>query len=277
MNKLIILFLLEKKTLKMNTNSFKIKPNFILILLLIGFSSCVSNKKIAYFQFDEIDQENVSNVYKTVFKPDDLLQITVASDDLEAVKPFNLPAVAFSAATNRIVTQPQQLSYLIDSNGEIDFPVFGKLKIGGFTREETIALIKGKIAPDYVKNPTINIRIANFKITVQGDVRSPGTFNIPNERVTILDAIGLAGDLNISGRRDNVLVIREEGSQKKEYRVNLLSKKTYTSSVFYLQQNDIVYIEHNYAKIQSASSNTNTGLFISIAGTLIAIITLLTR
>ena len=260
----------------MNTYYFKINLNFILILLLIGFSSCVSNKKIAYFQFDEIDQESVSNVYKTVFKADDLLQITVASNDLEAAKPFNLPVVAFSAATNTVAAQAQQLSYLIDSNGEIDFPVFGKLKIGGLTREETIALIIGKIAPDYLKNPTINIRIANFKITVQGDVRSPGTFNIPNERVTILDAIGLAGDLNISGRRDNVLVIREEGNKKKEYRVNLLSKKTYTSPVFYLQQNDIVYIEHNYAKIQSASSNTNTGLFISIAGTLIAIITLIT-
>ena len=261
----------------MNTFSFKIKPNFILILLVIGFSSCVSNKKIAYFQFDEIDQENVSNVYTTVFKPDDLLQITVASDDLEAVKSFNLPAVAFSAATNNLVSQPQQLTYLIDSNGEIDFPVFGKLKIGGLTREEAITLIRDKIAPDYVKNPTINIRISNFKITVQGDVRSPGTFNIPNERVTILDAIGLAGDLNISGKRENVLVIREEGKLKKEYRINLLSKKTYTSPVFYLQQNDIVYVEHNYAKIQSASSNTNTGLFISITGTLIAIITLITR
>ena len=242
----------------MKLHSLKIQPNYILLLLIIGLSSCVSNKKIAYFQFDKIDQENVSNVYKTVFKADDLLQITVASDDLEAVKPFNLPAVAFSAATNSVAGQPQQLSYLIDSNGEIDFPVFGKLKIGGLTREETIALIIGKIAPDYVKNPTINIRISNFKITVQGDVRA-------------------AGDLNISGRRDNVLVIREEGNFKKEYRVNLLSKKTYTSPVFYLQQNDIVYVEHNYAKIQSASSNTNTSLFISIAGTLIAIITLIIR
>jgi polysaccharide export outer membrane protein len=255
----------------------KIQPIYILIFFIIGFSSCVSNKKIAYFQFDEIDQEKVSNVYKTVFKPDDLLQITVASDDIAAVQPFNLPAVAFSAATNSVVGQAQQLSYLIDSNGEIDFPVFGKLKIGGLTREETIRMLKSRLNPDYVKDPTINIRISNFKITVQGDVRSPGTFNIPNERVTILDAIGLAGDLNISGKRDNVLVIREEGDFKKEYRVNLLSKKTYTSPVFYLQQNDIVYVEHNYAKIQSASSNTNTGLFISIAGTFIAIITLLIR
>ena len=267
---IIIQFFVRKKTIK-------IQSNYILLLFIISLSSCVSNKKIAYFQFDEIDQENVSNVYKTVFKADDLLQITVASDDAEAVKPFNLPAVSFSVANNSAGGGMQQLSYLIDSNGEIDFPIFGKLKIGGLTREETIALIIGKIAPDYVKNPTINIRISNFKITVQGDVRSPGTFTIPNERVTILDAIGLAGDLNISGKRDNVLVIREEGNLKKEYRVNLLSKKTYTSPVFYLQQNDIVYVEHNYAKIQSASSNTNTGLFISIAGTLIAIITLIIR
>jgi polysaccharide export outer membrane protein len=255
----------------------KRKLLFTIFILAICFSSCVSNKRIAYFQFDEIDQEKVSNVYKTVFKPDDLLQITVASDDIAAVQAFNLPAVAFSAATNAVVGQPQQLSYLIDSNGEIDFPVFGKLKIGGSTREETIRMLKSKLNPDYVKDPTINIRISNFKITVQGDVRSPGTFNIPNERVTVLDAIGLAGDLNISGKRDNVLVIREEGDFKKEYRVNLLSKKTYTSPVFYLQQNDIVYVEHNYAKIQSASSNSNTGLFISIAGTLIAIVTLLIR
>jgi polysaccharide export outer membrane protein len=261
----------------MNLFSSRIKLFFATLILAICCASCVSNKKIAYFQFDEIDQEKVSNVYKTVFKPDDLLQITVVSDDIEAVKPFNLPAVAFSAATNSVVGQVQQLSYLIDSNGEIDFPVFGKLKIGGLTREEVIRMLKSRLNPDYVKDPTINIRISNFKITVQGDVGRPGTFNIPNERVTILDAIGLAGDLNISGKRDNVLVIREEGDLKKEYRVNLLSKKTYTSPVFYLQQNDIIYVEHNYAKIQSASSNTNTGLFISIAGTFIAIITLLIR
>jgi polysaccharide export outer membrane protein len=266
-----------KKKIKMNTRFFKTQSNYILVFLMICFSSCVSNKKIAYFQFDEIDQENISNVYKTVFKADDLLQITIASDDLEAVKPFNLPAVTFSAATNTVAGQPQQLSYLIDSNGEIDFPVLGKLKIGGLSREETIRMLKSRLIPDYLKEATINIRISNFRITVQGDVRKPGTYNIPNERVTILDAIGLAGDLNISGKRDNVLVIREEGNIKKEYRVNLLSKKTYTSPVFYLQQNDIVYVEHNYAKIQSASSNTNTSLFISIAGTLIAIITLIIR
>lgn len=276
-NKPIKSFIFAFKSIDMKLFSMKKKPFILSLVLVICFSSCVSNKNIAYFQFDEIDQENVSNVYNTVFKPDDLLQITVSSEDIEAVKPFNLPAVVFSATNNSVAGQPQQLSYLIDSKGEIDFPIFGKLKIGGLTREEAIRLLTSKLAPDYVKNPTVNIKISNFKITVQGDVRSPGTFNVPNERVTILDAIGMSGDLNISGRRDNVLVIREEGIVKKEYRVNLLSKKTYTSPVFYLQQNDIVYVEHNYARIQSASSNSNTGLFISITGTLIAIVTLLIR
>ncbi|TMM29139.1 polysaccharide export protein [Polaribacter aestuariivivens] len=254
------------------------KGKIIFILfVLVCLSACVSNKKIAYFQYDEIDQEDISNVYTTVFKPDDLLQITISAEDLEAVRPFNLPAVAFSVSTNSVVGQPQQLSYLIDSKGEIDFPLLGKLKIGGLTREQTIKLLKDKLDPDYVIDPNINIRIANFKINVTGDVQRPGTYTIPNERVTILDAISLAGDLNISGRRDNVLVTREEGDKKVQYVVDLRSNKLFSSPVFYLQQNDNIYVEHNYARIQSASSNTNTSLFISITGLLITIVSLLTR
>ena len=266
-----------KKIIKMNLFFSKRQLFFTTLILAICFSSCVSKKDITYFQFGEIDQKKVSNVYKTVFKPDDILQIVISASDIAAVQPFNLPAASFNSSGGASAGPGTILTYLINSNGEIDFPILGKLKIGGLSREEAIGLFKNKLDPDYVKNPTINIRISNFKITIQGDVRAPGTFNIPNERVTILDAIGLAGDINISGKRDNVLVIREEGDFKKEYRVNLLSKKTYTSPVFYLQQNDIVYVEHNYAQIQSASSNTNTGLFISIAGTLIAIATLLIR
>jgi polysaccharide export outer membrane protein len=266
-----------KKNIKMNLFFSKRQFFFTTFILAICFSSCVSKKDITYFQFGEIDQKKVSNVYKTVFKPDDILQIVISASDIAAVQPFNLPAASFNSSGGASAGPGTILTYLIDSNGEIDFPILGKLKIGGLSREEAIILFKNKLDPDYVKNPTINIRISNFKITIQGDVRAPGTFNIPNERVTILDAIGLAGDINISGKRDNVLVIREEGDFKKEYRVNLLSKKTYTSPVFYLQQNDIVYVEHNYAQIQSASSNTNTGLFISVAGTLIAIATLLIR
>jgi len=254
--------------------------NRVLFILIIFFSllSCVSNKKIAYLQNDTIDQENVSNIYKTIFKSDDLLQITVISDNIEAAIPFNLPAVSVNLnSSNNAIGQQQLIPYLVDSKGEIDFPVLGSIKVADKTREEVIQMLKNKLSPKYIKNPTINIRITNFKVNVLGDVQRPGTFNIPNERVTILDAISLAGDLNISGRRDNVLITREENNKKKEYRVDLRSKDLYTSPVFYLQQNDNIYVEHNYARIQSASSNSNTSLFISITGLLITITSLIIR
>ncbi|QXP69089.1 polysaccharide biosynthesis/export family protein [Polaribacter sp. R2A056_3_33] len=253
-----------------------IRIRTILFLLVIVMSSCVSNKDIAYFQFDEIEQAKVSNNFETIFKPDDLLQITISSVDVEAAMPFNLPAVSFGT-TGLATGTPKQQTYLIDSKGEIDFPILGKLKLGGLSRESALELFKEKLSPDYITNPTINISIANFKVTVYGDVKNPGTFTIPNERVSILDAIGLAGDLNISGKRDNVLVIREENNKKEKYRVNLLSNKTLTSPVFYLQQNDVVYVEHNKARIQSASSNSNTTLIISVTSLIITLVSILTR
>ena len=165
---------------------------FVFSFVLITCSSCVSKKKITYFQNDEINQSLVSNNYKTIFKPDDLLQITISAQDIEAVMPFNLPAVTFSATNGGAIGQHTQQTYLIDSKGNIDFPVLGELKIGGLSREETIALFKKKLDPTYVKKPTINIRITNFKITISGDVTKPGTYTIPNELLTIIEALGLA-------------------------------------------------------------------------------------
>ncbi|WP_299051346.1 polysaccharide biosynthesis/export family protein [uncultured Polaribacter sp.] len=256
---------------------FFIKRIILFLSIVLIVASCVSNKKIAYLQNDIINQEAVSNIYNTVFKPDDLLQISVISDDVEASIPFNLPTVSVSTNTANVIGQPQQIPYLVDSKGEIDFPVLGSIKVAGKTREEVIQFLKNKLSPKYLKNSTINIRITNFKVNVLGDVARPGAYTIPNERVTIFDALSLAGDLNISGRRDNVLITREEDGLKKEYRVDLRSKNLYTSPVFYLQQNDNIYVEHNYARIQSASSNSNTSLFISITGLLITIVSLITR
>lgn len=249
-----------------------LKTLFISIGIL-SITSCVSKKDIIYFQNDEIDQANVSNSYKTIIKPDDLLQITITALDTEAVRPFNLAAVTYSTSSNSAIGVAQQQSYLVDTNGEIDFPVLGKLKIGGMTRDEFIKFLKEKLEPDYILNSNINVRISNYKVTVLGDVRLPGSYPIPNERITILEAIGLAGDLNISGERNNVLVQREENGEKVQYRVDLLSKKIFTSPVYYLQQNDVVYVEPNYARIQSASSNSNTSLFISVSSVLVALLT----
>ena len=240
-------------------------------------ASCVSKKDIVYFQYDEIDQANVSNSYKTVIKPDDVLQITITALDIEAVRPFNLSAVTYSTTSNSAIGVAQQQTYLVDTKGEIEFPVLGKIKIGGLTRDETIDLLKSKLSPDYIKDPNVNIRISNYKISVMGDVQRPGSYNVPNERITILDALALAGDVNISGQRNNILIIREEANKKTQYRVDLRSNNLLTSPVYYLQQNDVVYVEPNYARIQSASSNSNTSLFISITSLLIGVVTLLTR
>lgn len=245
--------------------------------MFVVFQACVSKKDIVYFQNDAIDQAKVSNKYVTFFKPDDLLEITISAKDIEAVKPFNLSAVTYATTSNSAIGVAQKQIYLVDANGEIEFPVLGKIKIGGLTREGGISMLKNKLSPAYIKNPHVNIRIANFKISVLGDVQQPGNYTIPNERITILDAIGLAGDLNISGNRENVLVIREEKGRKVKYTINLLSNTTFTSPVYYLQQNDVVIVEQNKAKMQSAASNSSTGLFISITSVLIGLITLITR
>lgn len=128
-----------------------------LFSLFLHLSACVSKKDIIYFQNDEIDQSKVSNSYKTIIKPDDLLQITITALDVEAVRAFNLAAVTYSTSSNSAIGVAQQQSYLVDSKGEIDFPVIGKLSIGGLSRDEVIELLKTKLDPDYIKNPNINI------------------------------------------------------------------------------------------------------------------------
>ena len=247
-----------------------------LALIMLTITSCVSKKEIVYFQNDEINQSLENNNYKIIFKPNDLVQITVSAVDVEAVKPFNLPAVTYATTTNSVIGTPQQQSYLVDNEGYIEFPLLGKIKLGGLTRIEAISMLKGKLDPDYIKNPTINIKISNFSITVLGDVKTPGKFTIPNERVSVIDAIGLAGDLNISGIR-NIEVKREENNKVVTYNLDLRSNKVFTSPAYYLQQNDIVYVKPNKARSQSASYNQNTGLFISLGSIIISLITILTR
>lgn len=248
----------------------------ILVFSILIITSCVSKKDIVYFQNDPIHQSQVNNTYKTTFKPSDLVQITISALDLEAVKPFNLPAVTYATTTNNVVGTPQQQSYLIDSDGYIEFPLLGKIKIGGLTRTEALSFLKSKLSPDYVKNPTINIKISNFSVTVLGDVKRPGRFTIPNERISVIEAIGLAGDLNISGMR-NIEVKREENKKITTYLLDLRSNKIFTSPAYYLQQNDVVYVQPNKATSQSAAYNQNTGLFISVGSVIISLISILTR
>ncbi|MES1181772.1 MAG: polysaccharide biosynthesis/export family protein, partial [Flavobacterium sp.] len=181
------------------------------------FFSCTPRKKMIYFQGDISATETIKN-FNPVFHTDDLLSITVMSMDPETVKPFNFPATNTTMMGSGGYSQGTQTppGYLIDVDGNIDFPLIGKIKLAGLTRSAVIDSLKLKLKP-YLSHPTIVIRILNFKVTVLGEVRNPGTFNIPNERITLPEALGIAGDLLITGKRKNVLVIRDQEGKKTKY------------------------------------------------------------
>ena len=166
---------------------------------------------------------------------------------------------------------------MVDKNGEIDFPVIGKVKIVGLSPAETQQLLKEKLS-DYLKNPIINIRIRNFTVTVLGAVNRPGTYNVNGEQITILEALGLAGDINIKGRRDNVMVIRDFDGTKIYNRINLNGKSALKSPVYYLTQNDVVYVEPNKSGKTESSLDQRASITVSIISVLITSgVILLTR
>ncbi len=230
-----------------------------------------------YFQGGMPSAENNKN-YTPLFRTDDFLYITVLSIDGEAVKPFNLPPPSLTSQQGGYTQgAPSTSGYLVDSDGNIDFPVIGKIKLAGLNRMQAIELLKNKLQV-YINNPTVQIRILNYKVTVLGEVRNPGSFNIPNERITILEALGVAGDLNITATRKNILVIRDVDGKKTETKIDLTSKELFASPVYYLQQNDVVYVEPNRAKINSAVVNaSNVGIVISVISLLTTLTVLLSR
>jgi len=161
-------------------------------------------------------------------------------------------------------------TYLVDKNGNIEFPVLGTVAIAGLTRLEATALIKTKLE-EYVNNPIVNIRIANFTITVLGEVNNPGTFTIQDEKVSLTEALGLAGDLTIYGNRKNVLLTREVDGKKKFAVFDLTSAKVLASQNYYLAQNDVLYIEPNQSRVNGSRANPNNGVIISAVSTLATI------
>jgi polysaccharide export outer membrane protein len=240
-------------------------------------TSCGIRKKVVYFQPAEDGTDTIATYsYSPVYHSNDLLSITVSAMDAEAVKPFNTSVISFTSEDGRASTVPMQQGYFVDAEGWIDFPVLGRIKVGGLKRSEAVLQIKQKLAP-YVVDPSVVIKILNYKVTVLGDVKLPGSFPITSERVTLPEALGMAGDMNMTGVRKNVLVIRDIDGVKTEIRVDLTSKSAYNSPGYYLQQNDVVYVEPNKAKRNSSIIGTNAGIFISVASLLLTSIALLTR
>lgn len=245
-------------------------PYLLLILMGMTMISCASRKDIVYFQGDA----QLNTIYENSvpkIRPYDMLTIMVSAADMKATEPFNQTSVYQMRGG---MNDTYQNIYTVAEDGTIDFPVVGKVQLGGLTRNESILVLKDLLDP-YIVNPGVNIHFTNFKISVIGEVANPGTFTLPNERVTLLEAIALAGDLTIQGKRTNVMVIREADGVKKTYSVDLTSKEILDSPVYYLSQNDVVYVEPNRAKMQS--SVFNYSLIISMAGIIISVISVLSK
>lgn len=248
----------------------KITTLFLGLLLF----SCASRKDVVYYQdIDSMAVQEKINSYDVKIQADDLLMITVFGEDPEIALPFNLKS-ATGAATSAGGQSP--LSYLVDSNGTIDFPILGSLKVAGLTRSEMLKMLQERIKV-YIKDPIINLQITNFKVTVQGEVGSPGTYPIVSNRVTLIEALSVAGDLTIYGKRDNILIIRELDGVKSHHRVDITKAEFINSPFYYLGQNDVVYVEPNKSKIGAAGVGPSTGLIFSVTSLLIAVITLIIR
>ncbi|WP_435413310.1 polysaccharide biosynthesis/export family protein [Psychroserpens mesophilus] len=246
----------------------------ILVVTLVLLSSCGSRKELVYFQDEPITSDNqseLSNDFDIRYKPNDLLTIDVSAEVSESVAAFNLPAVSYDTSGGA-VNQPTLLrqTYLIDPDGNIEFPILGTIKLGGLTRVEATDMLKTRIG-EYVKEFIVNIRLINFTITVLGEVNRPGTYTVQNERISMTQALGLAGDLTIFGKRDNIFLIREIDGKKKYAKFDLRSINVVNSPTYYLTQNDVIYVEPNNAKIKSSSYNPNTGVLISAISTLATI------
>ncbi len=256
----------------MKKTTVRFFPKTILFIVLSTMLiSCGSREDIVYFQ-NAKDFETVVDIdtFTPRFKVNDIISINVSTFDMDAVKPFNLVR---ESGDGRV----REVDYIIDKDGYIDYPVLGKIKLLGLTVEEAKSLFKEKLK-DYLKDPIINIRLLNFRVSVLGEVNRPGTYQISGERVTVLEAIGLAGDLTIKGKRNNIMVIRDFNGARTYSRIDLTTKEALNSPVYYLTQNDVVYVEPNESAIYASRSDNRTSIAISIASILItSTVVILTR
>ncbi|MFV5702409.1 polysaccharide biosynthesis/export family protein [Flavobacterium sp. XS2P12] len=252
---------------------YKTIPLFLVLFLF----SCASRTDIVYYQgIDGIVPPEKATSYEIKLQPDDLLMIIVSAEDPEIALPFNLKSVSMVSPSRQDLVRSQETMqlYLVDANGFMEFPVLGKLKVSGLSRTEVLQMLQQKIGV-YIKNPIINLRIMNFKVSVQGEVNLPGTYPVASDRITLIEALTMAKDLTIYGKRNNILVIREIDGVKSYSRVDITKADFINSPFYYLAQNDVVYVEPNKNKINGAAIGPNTGVIISISSLLITLITLL--
>jgi polysaccharide export outer membrane protein len=236
-----------------------VKKNNISYLILIGLSvcflmACGSRKDVVYFQdmnnISEVVRQNDNAQYELKIHPNDNLYIMVSALNPEAAEIFNGSVSRVQTMGN---TSVELRGYLVDETGDINFPVIGRLPLAGLTKQEANELIQKEVSK-YIENPVVNIRYLNYKIYILGEVTSPGSYTIGDEKISVPQAIALAHDMTILGDRHNVMIYRVENGEKKVFRLDLTSADVFFSENYYLQQNDIVYVYPNGTKIRTAKT-----------------------
>lgn len=247
------------------------------LAVLLFTSSCVTQRKMAYlYNVNEGAADTINAHYKAATEPiitaNDRLLITVSALDPEAVAPFNIPAISYMEPNSTMAVASNKLQYYtVDINGDIEFPVLGTIHIGGLTKSQARTLLQNKISAS-VNNPIVSISFLNFAVTVMGEVNKPGRYEVNSDRVSVLDALAQAGDLTVYGKRDNVLITRENNGKLEFVRLNLNSPDIFASPYFYLQQNDVVYVEPNNTR---AIASQNVSLYLSMVTTLASLATVI--
>jgi len=261
-------------------NYRKIIFPLLAIAIALTMGSCGSTKDVAYFQNSkEVDLSNSQFLYDARIMPKDQLTITVSTVDQDAAVPFNLTVpTPYTAQSRNSYSQAMLQMYLVDNDGNVNFPIVGTLHLGGLTKAEAEHLIQEKIRPymSDAQNPIVTVRMPGYQITVMGEVTRPGTFTVSREKITILEALAQAGDLTIYGVRNNVKLIREDAMGRKAiYEMNLNDANIINSPYYYLQQNDVVYVTPNKVKAQNSSVGSMTTLWFSATSILISLTSLL--
>ena len=262
------------------------KSIFVLLinLVFILLNSCTSKKKLDYLQnIESVALEASMKNAKSTIQPNDQLVIMVTAKDMDVVKPFNQnfssgQILQYSLPSNNAPAQSQTSAsgptYMVDSQGNIEFPVIGKINTENKTTEELRDILKKEISK-YVVNPQVSVKNTNYKITVLGEVNRPGTYNIPEAQTTVLEVLGLAGDLTIYGNREDILVVRNiDGIMSKE-RIDLTKADFINSPYFYLKQNDVIIVSPNETKQKTSRLDPNAGIYISVASIVVTILALI--
>lgn len=252
----------------------------VVLMMVVLLGSCSSGKDVPYFQnIDEISLAGSKGLYDAKIMPKDMLTITVSTTDPAAAAPFNLSVGNTVGASGQLSNGGGNLQgYLVDNDGNINFPVIGHMHVQGMTKSQCQDMIREKLLPYMAatENPIVTVRMSSYRVTVTGEVNRPGVIPVSTEKMSIVEALAQAGDLTVYGKRDNIMLIREdETGQKKMVRLNMNDANLINSPYYYLQQNDIIYVQPNSVKAKNAGIGPSTTLWFSFIGIVTSISSLL--